>query len=86
MIKFQFEDYMISFPRDITYNIFDDIYCYGIRIYDGNDKYELIHNRQANWSRIFIIKNNVIKDIPFKDSTMDLLPDYVKIQLINPEK
>jgi hypothetical protein len=83
MIEFQFENYIIVFPKDITYNIFDDIYCYGIIIKDGPDVYELIHNREVNWSRIFLIKNNIIKDIPFKDSTISLLPNFVNIKVIN---
>jgi len=83
MIEFRFENYIVSFPKSTLYSTYDDDYCYGIKIYDGNDEYELIHNRQANWSRIYIIKNNVIKDIPFKESTIGLFPEYVKMKVIN---
>lgn len=79
MIEFRFENYIVSFPENTSYLIYDDDYCYGIKIFDGCDQYELIHNRQVNWSRIYIVKNNVIKDIPFKKSTIDLFPEHVKV-------
>jgi hypothetical protein len=77
MLEFLFENYLVCFPADVSYKTYDDKYCYGIKFADNNDSYELIHNREVNWSRIYVTKNNVIKDIPFKESAFGVLPGFI---------
>ena len=78
-IIFEFDKYLIEFPYSIKYTIYDHDYCYGIKFYIGNIVYDLVHNRQADWSRILITEGTGFKDIPFKDTSWHVLPDYIKV-------
>lgn len=78
--SFKFDNFIVEFPADTNYTTYDDEYCYGIIFSQNNIKYKLIHNRQVNWNRIFIIENGMTSDLPFREDTWQLLPDSIKVR------
>lgn len=73
-----FDNHMVEFDENIKFQTYDDKYCYGIKFWIDNVEYELIHNRQVNWSRIFVRDGAYsLSDIPFNERTLDLIPNVV---------
>lgn len=93
-MSFGFDKYIIEFPKDLKYSTYDKGYCIGIIFENDETYYELIHNRQVDWSRIYIRrKNNEIGcwnistewyDIPFNERTWGLLPKGVEVMKYEP--
>lgn len=82
IIDHKFDEYIIRFPSDIKYQIYDYIYCYGIKFFYDNKIYDIIYNRQVNWSRIIITEGygrSGSKDIPFKEESWWILPKNIEV-------
>ena len=91
-MSYGFDTFIVEFPSNIEYKTYDEGYCTGIIFYTSAGKFELIHNRQANWNRIFISLNdnsspystNTVKDIPFHEGTWQCLPKGVVVRKYEP--
>lgn len=80
--SFTFEGYWIVFDPELKNHPFDEGYCYGIKFWQNDICYDLIHNR-VGWTRIIISsKEGHIKDIPFNENTIDLLPKGIVFRKI----
>jgi hypothetical protein len=86
-MSYGFDTFIIEFPSNMKHKIYDEGYCAGIIFYTLKGKFELVHNRQANWNRIFINLNDnsssqsthTTKDIPFHEGTWNMLPKDVVV-------
>ena len=82
MIKFTFEQYIISFPDDTKYEIFRNEWNHGIRFTDRNEtNYEIVSCLQGNR---LIINSNVnpghSQDMPFRIETAAYLPKEITVK------
>ena len=88
-MSFGFDKYLIEFPKDLKHTTYDHGYCIGIIFEDNEAYYELIHNKQIDWCRIYIRRKtdktgcwNISTewyDIPFNEKTWALLPKGVEV-------
>lgn len=85
-IFFAFDKYMIQFPFNLKFKLYDEHYFNGIIFYKGDYRYDLCHN-VVDWNRIIIsCKDGSYKDLPFHEGTWHFLPDGVTIRKINAQK
>ena len=83
IIQFLFEGYYISFSEEYKdkCSIYDYGWVYGLKFNDINGEYDISHNREVAWNRIHIIPNiGSHKDLPFNENTLELLPNWIKIE------
>lgn len=79
-IVYEFLNYRIFFDSKFKHKLFNEKWYFGINIVIGDTAYEIIHNR-AGLTRILI--NESIghwKDIPFKDSSIGILPECIRVE------
>lgn len=81
MNTYGFHKYLIEFPKYLKYKIYDDKYCCGIKFFDKDYTYDVTYNRQVDWYRIIIYgKDGSMRDIPFNDRTVELLPKNITLR------
>lgn len=84
---FNLNKYQITYPSNLDTEIFEDKWYYGIIFTIGDIRYELIHNYAMDTERLIISQRGkyvilpdhylLSRDIPFKLSTFNCLPEGI---------
>lgn len=79
---YKIENFLISYSS-IEAEIYEDEFGYGINFIKNKAKYNIHCNTNVgNWIRLLINDDSGWKDVPFNESTWELLPDSVNIKKI----
>jgi len=85
-MSFGFDKFLVGFPKELKFQIFDDGNCNGIIFYEEDATYQLVHNK-VDWNRIIVNrKDGSWMDLPFNPNTWSFLPKGVTIEEYNAQK
>jgi hypothetical protein len=73
------DNYKLTFNNDVKYKLFENNQYYGVSFIDGEDKYEILHNKDLG-NRLLINKKYYWHDIPLKKETFGLLPKFLSCE------
>lgn len=77
----RFDQYIIEYNNDVVAENFNDEYCWGIRVKNGNWQYEIINSTVGHRLLINNKENYHSRDVPFNLNTANLLPKSVTVRL-----
>lgn len=77
-----FNDYQLNFEQGVRCESFDEGYCYGFRIYDENNIFEIINSCVGERLIIKSVVNmGEYKDLPWNLSTAQFLPNGINVRI-----
>ena len=80
-----FEGYWVVFDSNSKHQEYDEGYCYGIKFWHDDKQYELVHNRVGMTRILISADNGFMKDIPFNENTIELMPKGIIFRKIPKE-
>ncbi len=75
---FILDKYLLTFDSNIKHEEHKCEIIYGIKFYFDNNNYDIFNNMYMG-NRMIINDENGWRDIPINDSSIELLPDCIKV-------
>jgi hypothetical protein len=81
MLEYKIGSFLISMPPELKVQAFDEEDYRGIIFYYERYRYEVLKSRLG--TRLLINgREGEMRDIPFNMKTANMLPDFVKVEII----